>query len=84
MAELIIPSLIKNSIKTDTFQLFTKHRIAGGLFNIPLMYDPVLWNRFLIEKKMVKLPGCSSVGGASSCSWPTTTKKKSVNTGRGG
>ena len=26
------------------------------------------------DNKMVELPGCSSVG-ASSCSWPTTTKK---------
>ena len=27
---------------------------------------------------MVKLPGCPSVG-ASSCSWPTTTKKKKLD-----
>ena len=38
-------------IKTDTLQLFAKHRIAGRLYNIPLMYVLVLWNSFLIKKK---------------------------------
>ena len=46
-----ISRLIKNFIKTDTFQLFTKHEIAGRLFNIPLVYDLALWNRFLIKKE---------------------------------
>ena len=42
--------IIKKFIKTDTLQFFAKHRIAGQLYNIPLMYDLVLWNRFLIKK----------------------------------
>ena len=46
-----IPRLIKNFIRTNTLQLFTKHRVAGQLLNIPLMYNLVLWNNFL-EKKM--------------------------------
>ena len=29
----------KNFIKTDTFPLFTMHRVAGRPFNIPLMYN---------------------------------------------
>ena len=45
---------LKNFIKTDTFQLFTEHKTAGRLFSIPLMYDPLLWKRFLILKKMFK------------------------------
>ena len=31
-------------------QKFTKHRVAGRPPNIPLMYNLVLWNRFLIKK----------------------------------
>ena len=30
--------------------IFAKHIIAGRLYNIPLMYGLVLWNRFLIKK----------------------------------
>ena len=41
-----------NHIKTDTLQLLAKHRIAGRLYNISLMYDLVLWNRFLKKKKI--------------------------------
>ena len=40
-----------NFIKTDTFPLFTRHIVAGQPFNIPLMYSPVLWNKFLKRKK---------------------------------
>ena len=39
-------------IRTDTFPLFTKHRVAGQPFNIPLMHNLVLWNNFLIIKIM--------------------------------
>ena len=34
----------------DKLPLFTKHRVAGRPPNIPLMYNLVLWNRFLIKK----------------------------------
>ena len=37
-------------IRTVTFPLFTKHRVAGQLFNIPLMYNLILWNNFLTKK----------------------------------
>ena len=47
-----IQRLIKNLIRTDAFPLFTKHRVAGLPFNIPLMYNRVLWNNFL--KKIVE------------------------------
>ena len=44
-----IPRLIKNFKRTVTFPLFTKHRVAGQPFNIPLMFNLVLWNNFLIK-----------------------------------
>ena len=45
-----IPRLVKNFIRTDTYPLFTKHRVAGQPLNIPLMYNLVLWDNFLIKK----------------------------------
>ena len=49
-----IPRLIKNFMKTDTFQLFTMHRVAGRLFNIPLMYDLELLNKIKKELQFKK------------------------------
>ena len=45
-----IPRLIKNFKRTDTFPLITKQRVAGQLLNIPLMYNLVLFENFLIKK----------------------------------
>ena len=43
--------LIWNFAKNDTLPLFTKHRAAGRPPNIPIMYNLVLWNRFLIKNE---------------------------------
>ena len=51
-----IPHLIKNFIRTDTYPLFTKHRVAGQLLNIPLMHNLVLWDNFLIKKEKTCQP----------------------------
>ena len=41
-------------IRTNTFQLFTEHRVATQPLNIPLMYNLVLENNFL-KKNSVHL-----------------------------
>ena len=48
---LYLVLLAYNFIKTNTFPLFTRHRVAGRPFNIPLMYSLVLWNNFQKKKK---------------------------------
>ena len=65
---------LKNFIKTDTFQLFTEHKTAGRLFSIPLMYDPLLWKRFLILKKNVQTSKQAVIATARKCGCNVFTK----------
>ena len=43
----------KNFIKTNTFPLFTRHRVACRPFNIPSMYSLVLWSNFSKKTRLI-------------------------------
>ena len=47
--------------RTDTFPLFTKHRVAGQPFKIPLMFNFILWNNFLIKKSPISFSDFGTV-----------------------
>ena len=52
-ASIVCDSTKYNGLVTviaPLFPLFIKHRVAGQPFKIPLMYNPILWNNFLIKK----------------------------------